>query len=107
MSELEGDDDIVAPPGAVRPPATVTPSGVPLSSGLIRSINETLNAIEDRSVAVIIQVPVAEHGRRVLKGQVFVDLGKGLSFTTWLDKNLDGKSGLGYGVAVRKKLGKR
>lgn len=89
----------------IRPPSDMTPSGVPLSADLLRSINQTLAAIEDRSATVVIQVPVTElTGQRVLKGQLFVGINNHLSFATWVDKNLDVKSHLGYGVALRAKF---
>lgn len=89
----------------IRPPAAITPTGVPLSGSLLKSINETLNAIEDRTATVIVQVPVTEpNGQRVLKGQLFVGINDHLSFATWLDHNLDVKSDLGWGVALRTKF---
>jgi hypothetical protein len=88
----------------IRPPAATTPDGAPLSPSLVRSINESLAAIPDRTLAAVVQVPVSENGERVLKGQLFLNVGNGLSFSTWLDHNLDVKSNLGWGVAVRKKF---
>lgn len=90
------------PPSERRPPSAVSPSGAPLSPSLVNSINAALDAIPDKSIAAIIQVPVTEDGERVLKGQMFVNVGNGLSFTGWIEHELDVKKTLGWGVAVRK-----
>lgn len=67
--------------------------------GLLSRINEQLDGIQDRSVGVILQVPVDQK----LKGAVFANFGHGLSFVGWLEHDLNEKKGMGYGVAIRKK----
>lgn len=67
-------------------------------SALLASINAQLNAIEDRSTVLVLQVP--EQGS--LRAAWYVNAGNGWSFGTWGEK-LKAKPGLGYGIAIRKK----
>lgn len=73
----------------------------PVSDGaLLRSINETLNALPDRTATAVLQVP--EGG--ALRAAFYVNVGNGLSFMGWGER-LRPKQGLGFGVAVRKSWG--
>jgi hypothetical protein len=66
---------------------------------LLSSINAVLDTIPDQTATAILQVP---QGSNTLRGAVYVNVGSGFSFMTWLDKDLKVKDSLGYGVAVRK-----
>ena len=85
----------VAAPDDVRP--------TPVSDRrLLDTINAQLAGIPDKSIsAAIVQIPDG----RVLRGALYVNVGHGLSFATWLDKDLDHKAEFGWGVAVRKTFG--
>ena len=73
--------------------------GIPLADKrLLADIAAQLDGIKEHSVAAVIQVPDG----RVLRGALFVNVGKGLSFATWIDRDLGYKPELGWGVAVRK-----
>lgn len=65
---------------------------------LLDTINEHLAGIPEHSIAVVLQVPDG----RVLRGALYVNVGNGFSFATWLDHDLHHKAATGYGVAVRK-----
>lgn len=74
----------------------------PVSKRLLDDINERLAGIPDQSIsAAIVQIPEG----RVLRGALYVNIGHGLSFATWLDHDLEHKAEFGYGIAVRKTFG--
>jgi hypothetical protein len=80
-------------------PAVELPDEVrqtPVSPSLLRSINETLDSLPAKTATAVLQVPVG--GR--LRGGVYVNVGDGMSFMGWLEKDMSG--GFGGGVAVRK-----
>ena len=80
------------------PAPTVRPTPV-ADKRLLDSINAQLAGIPDKSIgAAVVQVPDG----RVLRGALYVNVGDGLSFATWIDHDLDYKPGYGWGVAVRK-----
>lgn len=92
------------PTGASVPaaaPDDVRPTPI-VNRSLLKDINEQLAGIPDKSIsAALVQIPDG----RVLRGALYVNVGHGLSFATWIDKDLDYKPGFGWGVAVRKTFG--